>query len=472
MPSVSAICTSPLAERSRDDAQRRRPAGDEPVADHLLAADRVGRLAERLGEVERLAPADGGERARGEQRADRAGGDRRAGADEARGTSPEREARGTLGPGPGDRRPEGAPAQRREHGRQEREARGDHDPDAEGEDRAHLARGVEVGEPEHQHRPGDDRPGGQDRRSGALGGGDHRLVGVPRPAQLLAEPRDDQQAVVGARAEHQHDQDRGRLAADTGDAGGDESVHEAAGDQVGERDDEQRHECHERRAVGREQQQQEHADGDRQERLVDPLDRRAPIGLEAGATGDERPQPGLVAVGRRDDLADRLDRLLGGGRRVVGHQDRAEDDAVVGGDEQRLTRAHVERVVLAARELVGRPDGRQARDRARPAQREGVGVGAPPVVVGDAAGAEVGDHRAHLAAAPEPLVDDPLGFGGLRSADEEGLALVGGSLAESRLQRHRGRGEREPCTDHDPPRPPAGGDRGEPGEEAHQALGP
>ena len=56
-------------------------------------------------------------------------------------------------------RPERAAAERAEDRGQQRQAGGDHHGDAEREDRAHLPRGVEVGQREHEHRDDHDRSG-------------------------------------------------------------------------------------------------------------------------------------------------------------------------------------------------------------------------------------------------------------------------------------------------------------------------
>src|SRR5687767_15407078 len=62
-----------------------------------------------------------------------------------------------------------------------------------------------------QHRHHHDGAGGEDRRPGALGRAAHRGVHVLGPAQLVAEARDDQQAVVRARAEHRSEEHTSEL---------------------------------------------------------------------------------------------------------------------------------------------------------------------------------------------------------------------------------------------------------------------
>jgi hypothetical protein len=73
--------------------------------------------------------------------------------------------------------------------------------------------------------------------------------------------------------------------------------------------------------------------------------------------------------------------------------------------------AQVERIRLAACEPVRRADELQARDRGRPADRDGVALDARAIAGGEPAVAHVGDHRRHRGAAAEPLVDQPLRLG-------------------------------------------------------------
>ena len=361
-------------------------------------------------------------------------------------------ARGTAGQN-------AAPPERGQQRRQQRQAGDDHDRDPEREDRAHLARGVEIGQRQHEHRDDHDPAGRQDRRPGALGGARHRLPHVLGPAQLVPEASDDQQAVVRARAEHQHDQDRRRLAAGVRDAGGDERVGQPARDDVGHPDDEDRDQRDQRRAVDRQQQQDEDAARDQQQRLVDALDGRAAVGLEAGLAGDVGVQARRVAGGRRHDRADHLHCRLGRRRAVVGHQRAGQHEVVVRGDQQRPAGADVQRVLLTAGQPVRRADQGQRPDRARVADRTRLPLDRLPVLGREPAVAHVGDHRRHLAAADELLVDQPLGGQRLRPAHLERVALVGRFLLERALQRrHRGR-EHEPQPDHGPARTAAGRQR-------------
>ena len=100
------------------------------------------------------------------------------------------------------------------------------------------------------------------------------------------------------------------------DARLDERVDRARGDQVGERDDRQRDRRRDRRAVDDQQQDQDQRAGDRQQRLVDALERRRLVGGERRLARDD----GVV----RDDAADRghvaLDHLGGVVAGLDGHQ--------------------------------------------------------------------------------------------------------------------------------------------------------
>ena len=137
---------------------------------------------------------------------------------------------------------------------------------------------------------------------GPLGRARHRRRRVAVP-QLLAVARDEQQAVVGPRPEHQHDQDRRRLAGHLERAGLDQAVDRPRRDQVGEADDDERHERHHRRPVGHEQQHEHEHERDREQHLVDPLERLAGVGREARLAGHERAQAVGAAV--REPLAQR-----------------------------------------------------------------------------------------------------------------------------------------------------------------------
>ena len=443
----------------------------EPLLDQLLPLHRLGPLAELLGEVERLAAAEVAQRAQDQERAARRGHRRRAPRHQAGDARPLPAGPAGRGLHARDRGPERAPSQGGEHGGKQGQAGGDHDRDPQCEQRAHLAGGVEVGDREDEHRGDDDRAGGEDGRPGLLGRAGHRRARILGGAQLVAIAGDDQQAVVRPHAEHQHDQDRRRLPAHGRQVRGHEAVDQAGRDQVRQGDHDQRHRRHQRRAVDREQQGQQDRDRDEQQGVVDPLDRGAPVRVEARLAGHIGAQARLVAGGRRDDGADRRRGRLGDLGAPVGHQRGAEHDAAVARHRQpRAAGAEIERILLPADQAVRSADDDQARDRRGAADLERVRLDPRPIPGRDATLAEVGDHRRHLAPCPEPLVDDPLELGRLGASHHEGLALVRRLLLELRLQgRKRQRGG-DPDADDDPSRAAAGRERGHPGQRCASAV--
>ena len=204
-----------------------------------------------------------------------------------------------------DLRPERAPPEGDQQRRHQRQPDGHHHDDAEREDRPHLAGRVEVREAEHEHRRDHDPAGREDRRRRAQRGARHRRVDVAVAAQLVPEAADDQQAVVGARAEHQHDQDRRRLAADGGRARLHQAVDRARRDHVRDRHHREHQRRDQRRAVGQQHQDEDEHHRDRQQRPVDPLDRGAAVGVEARRPGHEAAD--RVRGRLRRELADRGD---------------------------------------------------------------------------------------------------------------------------------------------------------------------
>ena len=186
---------------------RRLPRGELRV-DQVLAHLRVRARLEALAEVEDPAVLEVAQRAHREHdHADEQ--DRQRSLVHEMPDSPPSGRAPLLACERGDRRPERAPAENREHGRQQGQSGEQHDRDSEREHGAHRLGRLEIGQREDKHRREDGAPGREDRRPGALGRMRHRQVLVLSPAQLLPESRDDQQAVVGAGPEHQDDQDPG-----------------------------------------------------------------------------------------------------------------------------------------------------------------------------------------------------------------------------------------------------------------------
>ena len=127
--------------------------------------------------------------------------------------------------------------------------------------------------------------------------GPHRLVLVGRSVQLLAIAGDQQEGVVGPRAEHQHGHDRTRLAVDRHPELGD-PVADRAREGLGEEHRRQRDEEEHRRAVDHDQQEDHEADRGQQQGAVDPFEDFDRVGGEAGAAGDLH----LEATARVGDL--------------------------------------------------------------------------------------------------------------------------------------------------------------------------
>ena len=157
------------------------------------------------------------------------------------------------------------------------------------------------------------------------------LAGVV--VQLLAVARDQQQRVVGGRADHQDRQDALALPVEADRAvlgqredderGGGQAEHR--GEQDGERQD--------RAAVDDQQDQEDHAERDAEQDAVDAAERGDEVGQGAAGAGDVDVEPG------------RGERLLGrraqGGRTLEQHRGVAQDLVGLVGveldrDEQRL----------------------------------------------------------------------------------------------------------------------------------------
>ena len=105
------------------------------------------------------------------------------------------------------------------------------------------------------------------RHALAQRGGQRRAGGSPR-LQLLAVAVDQQQRVVGAGAEDQHQQQEGALGVDRDRARLDQQVGDAGRDQVGGADGEQRQQRQQRRPVDEQQQDRTRLEGRDQQRLA------------------------------------------------------------------------------------------------------------------------------------------------------------------------------------------------------------
>ncbi len=272
-----------------------------------------------------------------------------------------------------DRRPEGAAPEHREHGRQQRQPGRDHHDDPERENRAHLAGGVEVRKRQGHHRHDDDAAGGEDRRVRPLTGPGKRGIGISGAPKLVAEARHDQQRVVRSRAEHQHDQDRGRLAADRRRPRLDEAVEDAGGDQIGDRHHREHQQGDRWRTVGQQHQHQHQHAGDGEQRAVDALHGHRAVGVERRLARDV----GLKWRGRRlvHDLAQRRD-IVDDRVRVVPAVEHRQDDRrlrIIEGERRRPALRTEHMPDVAADRAVRRTDADEVLQR-RVARADLVGV--------------------------------------------------------------------------------------------------
>jgi hypothetical protein len=122
---------------------------------------------------------------------------------------------------------------------------------------------------------------------------------------LLAVSGDDQQRVVGARAEHEDRHDRRRLAVD-GHAELGQPVAERLRQELGEDHRAERDEQEDRRAVDQDQQDHDQQRRGAEQRPVDVLEDLDRVGRVAGAARDLDLEP---AARVRHRLAPELDRV-------------------------------------------------------------------------------------------------------------------------------------------------------------------
>ena len=355
----------------------------------------------------------------------------------------------------GDRRasrPEAPAPEDRQQRRQQGEP-GDHRAgDADRRDRAERRRVLRVGQRQDQHRQGHGQAAGEDRGPRAAQGARHRLVLVLGRAQLLAQSRDQQQAVVGADAEHQHDQDRGRVRGD-GRAALRQQVDEPVGDGVGEEDDDQRRQRDQHRAVDRAEQDQDQEHGREQQLRVDVAEDLGGVGVEAEVAGEQDLHPvGFRARGLADRIAPVGDVL-----EVGRHGEHRVGERAVGGDEL-LRRVGPER-------RHRRPGQRQLVVGQRLERLRVVGD-LLLVRLGQPAVALVDDQALARLLIGEPVVEQVDDLGRLGALGQERGGVVLGLVGELRAERGEEDREHDPQPE-DHELGPASGDEG--GESAHAA---
>jgi hypothetical protein len=337
----------------------------------------------------------------------------------------------------------------------------------------------------------------------------HRLVLVREAPQLLPVTGHDQEAVVRPGSEHEHDQEARRLPVDLERAGLDQPVDGGGRDPVGDGDDEEGNQGDHRRAVDREQENEDQGDRDEEQGGVDRLEDLDRIADDPGDAADVRPQlaGGRVVVGR--DLADRLDVVLdqlgigrvgtdeqdgrravlgdrrrrglgiglaprirlgdrfgGLGRRRVGLELlRAADRAAERIDNREET-DDIRRRAVQAR-IQAHAEGRLARSRPiafrmrlDPRDRERVGTDPPLVRLGESAIALIDDERVELPAVGEELgvFQQVVDLGRLGVLGQERLVLVRRRVLELGLKSEQPEAEEDPERDHQPLRSAAGGE--------------
>ena len=198
---------------------------------------------------------------------------------------------GVLGAEARHERPEGATAADQEQRGEHRQHRGGGNRDAHRADRAEPRRGVDLGERQAEEGRHDRPCRGEDRRARLAHRDSHRLVLVLHEPQLLPVARGEEQRVVGAGPEDEHEQDAADLAVDD-DAVGGEQVPEPADDGLGEDHGEERQEPEDRAAVDDHEQEEHEPDGREEQRGVDPLERLARVGGEARGAVTFTSRPG------------------------------------------------------------------------------------------------------------------------------------------------------------------------------------
>ena len=146
-------------------------------------------------------------------------------------------------------------------------------------------------------------------------GDPHRVVLRLVVAQLLAEPRHDQQRVVGRGPHREDEQDALRLAVDGQHVGGRQRVDRGRGHAERQHGGEHHDERQDRCPVDEQQDQQHDRDGDDQQHAVDGAEGVDEVTEDAALAADERRQPvGRVVEHRAHVLDGRDDLLAVGGR--------------------------------------------------------------------------------------------------------------------------------------------------------------
>ena len=205
--------------------------------------------------------AEGAERQRAEQ--DDADGKDRGGA--VHDASGERAPRARLAlPGARLGGPEDGPAEDGQHRGKQRQPGDEHDADGDGQRNAEVGVDSERRGQQREQRGDDGEPGERDRLADPRDGLDDGLPLVQAVAQVLSHSEDQEQAVVGAGADHQH------LEHQLGEAGDLETVLGQLGDhRPGDRLNEERRDHRDERRQQRPEDQQQQSEDEYQRQRQD-----------------------------------------------------------------------------------------------------------------------------------------------------------------------------------------------------------
>ena len=259
----------PCLRRIGDHEDRLRLARREVRREHFEPRRRLRGHPELLHLVE---PDQGAEQARGhhrQQRATREQGHERTLHDTAGDPAPHPSLPALL-TGTRQERPEHLRPAHREQRRQQEQDGGECDQQADRRGDPEPVRPGNHGQHEREEREHHGDVRGDDRGRRLAPGGAERATVIGLLLQLFAVARDQQQGVVRAGAEHQHADDaRVELQAPRGSGRRGHPARES----VRERDDHERDQPQDRRAIGQDEQDRDDEDRDDQQREVGALER-------------------------------------------------------------------------------------------------------------------------------------------------------------------------------------------------------
>ena len=357
-----------------DDLDRRRGPGREVLADRPLGDDRVGVVEEGLvdGGAARL---EGRGERRGREQDDQRDhpGAARVPPDEVGDPAPDAlgadDVLGVHVVELGRERPERLAAEEQQDRRQEGQRREQRPGDAERADRAEARGAAQLGEQQAEQAEDDGRGRRDDRLDGAAPRPLQRHPRVRLVVQLLLEPADEQQGVVGRGTHDEDEQDALRLPRQRDHVVEGQLVDHQRGGAQAEHGAEQHGERQDRAAVDDEQDDEHDEQGDAEQDAVDAGERGREVGDQPAGPADVAVEAGrhqgaldlgahrLGALDERRGLAAGLGARLG----VERHRDQ-HGLAVLGRD--RDDRRARDQVVAERRALTHLGEG-ETRHRGR-----------------------------------------------------------------------------------------------------------